>query len=124
MLGLRTTDLNEEIKQLALTCKFAAHNVTFKPVEWNLIGLIFIKLLVPRFCIVLVLKILNSNSICVTSSCRISLRDTDFQKHLREKANYVNAMLMSYQLESNYLDLLCTWLMDLDEILRNDEEPS
>lgn len=94
VMGFHYFDIYKKVKELLLTCRFSAHNITFKPLEWNLISLVLLKLL--------------------------SVKDNILQCGLRTKSNYINTMLMSYQLENNYLELLCTWLTEIDHLLKNE----
>ncbi|XP_071443914.1 putative RNA polymerase II subunit B1 CTD phosphatase RPAP2 [Hetaerina americana] len=43
-LGMTSTDISEDVRGLFTTFSLKADNITFKPAEWNLIGLIVLKM--------------------------------------------------------------------------------
>ncbi|XP_041973954.1 putative RNA polymerase II subunit B1 CTD phosphatase RPAP2 [Aricia agestis] len=92
-LGLLTLTISSDVRILVNTFKLKANNIMFKPVQWTLIAIIFIKLL--------------------------SLRDPRL-KHLLEQStafNHMQLLLLSYQQDGGYLDRLIIWLTDVDRLL-------
>ncbi|CAK9803479.1 Putative RNA polymerase II subunit B1 CTD phosphatase RPAP2 [Anthophora plagiata] len=84
------------IKALVNTFSLSAGNITFKTAEWTLVGLIIIKMLSmidPQ------LKILLST---------------------KQASMYISMILMSYKLDSNYLDRLVMELINNTNVLNTD----
>ncbi|XP_075230390.1 putative RNA polymerase II subunit B1 CTD phosphatase RPAP2 [Lycorma delicatula] len=80
-------NITGDVKRLVETFTLSAHNITFRPAEWNFVAIIIIKLLSVRD------EILN-------------------QTLLMERADkYLTLMLMSYEQDSGYLNRLLTWLL-------------
>ncbi|XP_076286510.1 putative RNA polymerase II subunit B1 CTD phosphatase RPAP2 isoform X2 [Lasioglossum baleicum] len=82
---------NVLIKALVNTFSLTAKNIIFKATEWTLVGLIIIKML--------------------------SMIDPQLKKLLltRQASMYISMILMSYKLDSNYLDRL---IMDLTNVAK------
>ncbi|XP_076650066.1 putative RNA polymerase II subunit B1 CTD phosphatase RPAP2 isoform X2 [Halictus rubicundus] len=82
---------NVLIKALVNTFSLSAKNIIFKTAEWTLVGLIIIKML--------------------------SMIDPQLKKLLltRQASMYISMILMSYKLDSNYLDRL---IMDLTNVTK------
>lgn len=91
--GMRPSDMTASIRGLVGTFALTPTNITFKPHEWSLLGLIVIKLL--------------------------ALREPELMHCLkREQSNtYLTLMLMSYKQEPGYLEHLLSWLTDIDRLL-------
>lgn len=97
LLGLKGFDISE-VKTLVSTFTLSAHNITFKPPEWNLIALAIIKLLSIK-----------------DETLAQALNSATVTKHL-------TLMLMSYQLDGGYLDRLADWLTDIEHIIKKSSE--
>lgn len=91
--GMRPSELTSSIRGLVSTFALSATNITFKPQEWSLLGLIIIKLL--------------------------TLKETNLKQCLQQEQSntYLTLMLMSYKQEPGYLDRLLSWLTDIDMLL-------
>ncbi|KAK3918652.1 Putative RNA polymerase II subunit B1 CTD phosphatase RPAP2-like protein [Frankliniella fusca] len=91
--GMRPSELTSSVRGLVGTFALTATNITFKPQEWSLLGLIVVKLL--------------------------ALRETELSQRLQQEQSktYLTLMLMSYQQEPGYLDILLSWLTDIDRLL-------
>ncbi|KAJ9597283.1 hypothetical protein L9F63_011854 [Diploptera punctata] len=87
-------DVTKDIRNLVATFTLEAHNINFQPLEWNLIGMVFIKMLSIKD---MRLRILLDNE---------------------EVIKYITMMLMVFQQDGGYLDRLMGWLTDLDNLLR------
>uniref|UniRef100_A0A1B6M2Y7 RNA polymerase II subunit B1 CTD phosphatase RPAP2 homolog n=1 Tax=Graphocephala atropunctata TaxID=36148 RepID=A0A1B6M2Y7_9HEMI len=96
-LGLRGFNLSEEVRTLIATFTLSAHNITMKPGEWNLLAIVIIKLL--------------------------SLRDQTLQQALSSisTSKHLTLLLMSYSLDTAYLDRLIIWLTDLESVIQKFE---
>lgn len=94
LLGLKGFDIFEEVRTLVSTFTLSAHNITFRPPEWNLIALAIIKLL--------------------------SIKDETLAQALYSPTvtKHLTLMLMSYQLDGGYLDRLADWLTDIERIIK------
>ena len=44
LLGLGPSDINETLRRLVKSFEFSATNITFKPQEWALVGIILLKM--------------------------------------------------------------------------------
>lgn len=92
-LGLLTLTISSDIRLLVNTFKLKANNIMFKPIQWTLIAIVFIKLL--------------------------SLRDGRL-KYLLEQPmafQHMQLLLLSYKQDGGYLDRLISWLTDVDRLL-------
>lgn len=91
--GLSSRDVSGDVRSLVTTFTLGANNITFKPPEWSLLGLIIIKML--------------------------SIKDTKLQILLdnEQVKKYTTMMLMSFQQDGGYLDRLMAWLTDIDNLL-------
>lgn len=98
LLGLKGFDVREEVRTLVSTFTLSAHNITFRPTEWNLIALAIIKLL--------------------------SVKDETLAKAVYSASvmKRLTLMLMSYQLDGGYLDRLADWLTDIEYIIKTNSE--
>ncbi|KAJ8734347.1 hypothetical protein PYW07_014898 [Mythimna separata] len=92
-LGLLTLSISSDIRLLVNTFKLKANNIMFKPIQWMLIAIIFIKLL--------------------------SLRDKRLEYLLQQPKAYqhMQLLLLSYKQDGGYLDRLISWLTDVDRLL-------
>ncbi|XP_034256029.1 putative RNA polymerase II subunit B1 CTD phosphatase RPAP2 [Thrips palmi] len=97
--GLRPSEMTASIRGLVGTFALSSTNITFKPQEWSLLGLIVIKLL--------------------------ALREPELKHCLQlEQSNtYLTLMLMSYKQEPGYLEHLLSWLTDIDKLLARPKVP-
>lgn len=91
--GLSSRDISGDVRSLVTTFTLGANNITFKPPEWSLLGLIIIKML--------------------------SIKDTRLQILLdnEQVKKYMTMILMSFQQDGGYLDRLMAWLTDIDNLL-------
>lgn len=92
-LGLLSLSISSDMRLLVNTFKLKANNIMFKPIQWMLIAIIFIKLL--------------------------SIRDKRLE-HLLEQPNsfqHMQLLLLSYKQDGGYLDRLISWLTDVDRLL-------
>ncbi|XP_069668706.1 putative RNA polymerase II subunit B1 CTD phosphatase RPAP2 [Periplaneta americana] len=92
--GLTSRDVSGDVRSLVITFALGANNITFRPPEWSLLGLIIIKML--------------------------SIRDTRLRILLdsEQVTKYITMMLISFQQDGGYLDRLMAWLTDIDNFLR------
>nr|XP_021188106.2 putative RNA polymerase II subunit B1 CTD phosphatase RPAP2 [Helicoverpa armigera] len=92
-LGLLSLSISSDIRLLVNTFKLKANNIMFKPIQWTLIAIIFIKLL--------------------------SLRDKRLEYLLEQPTGYehMQLLLLSYKQDGGYLDRLISWLTDVDRLL-------
>lgn len=92
-LGLLTLTTSSDVRLLVNTFKLKANNIMYKPMQWTLIALIFIKLL--------------------------SIRDKRLEYLLEHATAYqhMQLLLLSYKLDGAYLDRLICWLTDIDRLL-------
>uniref|UniRef100_A0A2A4K7W0 RNA polymerase II subunit B1 CTD phosphatase RPAP2 homolog n=1 Tax=Heliothis virescens TaxID=7102 RepID=A0A2A4K7W0_HELVI len=92
-LGLLSLSISSDIRLLVNTFKLKANNIMFKPIQWTLIAIIFIKLL--------------------------SLRDKRLEYLLEQPTAYqhMQLLLLSYKQDGGYLDRLISWLTDVDRLL-------
>lgn len=92
-LGLLSLSISSDIRLLVNTFKLKANNIMFKPIQWMLIAIIFIKLL--------------------------SLRDKRLEHLLQQPKAYqhMQLLLLSYKQDGGYLDRLISWLTDVDRLL-------
>ncbi|KAJ8734481.1 hypothetical protein PYW08_013731 [Mythimna loreyi] len=92
-LGLLSLSISSDIRLLVNTFKLKANNIMFKPIQWMLIAIIFIKLL--------------------------SLRDKRLEYLLQQPKAYqhMQLLLLSYKQDGGYLDRLISWLTDVDRLL-------
>ncbi|CAK1548040.1 unnamed protein product [Leptosia nina] len=92
-LGLLTLSVSGDVKLLVNTFQLQPNNIMFKPIQWTLIAIIFIKLL--------------------------SLRDRRLDYLLREQMafQHMQLLLLSYKQDGGYLDRLILWLTDVDRLL-------
>ncbi|CAD0195772.1 unnamed protein product [Chrysodeixis includens] len=92
-LGLLSFSISSDIRLLVNTFKLKANNIMFKPIQWTLIAIIFIKLL--------------------------SLRDKRLEYLLEQPTGYqhMQLLLLSYKQDGGYLDRLISWLTDIDRLL-------
>ncbi|XP_045761659.1 putative RNA polymerase II subunit B1 CTD phosphatase RPAP2 [Maniola jurtina] len=92
-LGLLTLTISTDIRLLVNTFKLKANNIMFKPIQWTLIAIVFIKLL--------------------------SLRDGRLEFLLDQPMAYqhMQLLLLSYKQDGGYLDRLISWLTDIDRLL-------
>ncbi|XP_066991582.2 putative RNA polymerase II subunit B1 CTD phosphatase RPAP2 isoform X2 [Anabrus simplex] len=92
--GLSSRDITTDLRALFCTFTLAAHNITFKPAEWSLLGLVIIKMLTIR-------------------DMRLKMMlDTD------QASKYQTMMLMAFNQDGGYLERLMVWLTDIDNILQ------
>ncbi|XP_078042222.1 putative RNA polymerase II subunit B1 CTD phosphatase rpap2 isoform X2 [Augochlora pura] len=86
------------IKALINTFSLSAKNIIFKTAEWTLVGLIIIKML--------------------------SMIDPQLKNLLltRQASMYISMILMSYKLDSNYLDRLVMELTNVTKVLDTDND--
>ncbi|RZF34827.1 hypothetical protein LSTR_LSTR011214 [Laodelphax striatellus] len=86
-IGISNLLSKKDVRDLVHTFTLSANNVVFKPIEWQFIAIIIVKL--------------------------FSVRDEGLAKLLStEKARkYITLILMSYEQDSEYLDRLMTWLL-------------
>ncbi|XP_013166865.1 PREDICTED: putative RNA polymerase II subunit B1 CTD phosphatase RPAP2 [Papilio xuthus] len=92
-LNLSALTISSDIRLLVNTFKLKANNITFKPIQWNLIAIIFIKLL--------------------------SLKDRRLNYLLEQPTafQHMQLLLLSYKQDGGYLDRLISWLTDVDRLL-------
>ncbi|KOB64773.1 putative RNA polymerase II associated protein 2 [Operophtera brumata] len=92
-LGLLTLTTRSDVRLLVNTFKLKANNIMYKPMQWTLIALIFIKLL--------------------------SIRDKRLEYLLEHATAYqhMQLLLLSYKLDGGYLERLISWLTDIDRLL-------
>ncbi|XP_012547826.1 putative RNA polymerase II subunit B1 CTD phosphatase RPAP2 [Bombyx mori] len=92
-LGLLSLAISTEVRLLVNTFKLKANNIMFKPIQWTMITIIFIKLL--------------------------SLRDVHLAHLLEQPMAYqhIQLLLLSYKQDNGYLDRLIFWLTDVDRLL-------
>ncbi|XP_022822199.1 putative RNA polymerase II subunit B1 CTD phosphatase RPAP2 [Spodoptera litura] len=92
-LGLLSLSISSDIRLLVNTFNLKANNIMFKPIQWTLIAIIFIKLL--------------------------SLRDKRLEHLLEQPTAYqhMQLLLLSYKQDGGYLDRLICWLTDVDRLL-------
>lgn len=92
-LGLSSREVSSDVRLLVATFNLQAHNIVFKPAQWSMIVMIFIKLL--------------------------SIRDGKLKHALeQDRANtHLQLLLMSYQQDGGYLDRFILWLTDIDRLL-------
>ncbi|XP_075989825.1 putative RNA polymerase II subunit B1 CTD phosphatase RPAP2 [Anticarsia gemmatalis] len=92
-LGLLSLQISADVRLLVNTFKLKANNIMFKPIQWTLIAIIFIKLL--------------------------SLRDKRLEYLLEQPTAYqhMQLLLLSYKQDGGYLDRLICWLTDIDRLL-------
>ncbi|XP_022113130.2 putative RNA polymerase II subunit B1 CTD phosphatase RPAP2 [Pieris rapae] len=92
-LGLLTLSVSADVRLLVNTFQLKANNIMFKPIQWTLIAIIFIKLL--------------------------SLRDGRLAYLLKQSMafQHMQLLLLSYQQDGGYLDRLVLWLTDVDRLL-------
>lgn len=92
-LGLLSLQISADVRLLVNTFKLKAKNIMFKPIQWTLIAIIFIKLL--------------------------SLRDKRLEHLLEQQTAYqhMQLLLLSYKQDGGYLDRLISWLTDIDRLL-------
>ncbi|XP_063238782.1 putative RNA polymerase II subunit B1 CTD phosphatase RPAP2 [Bacillus rossius redtenbacheri] len=83
-------DVSGDLRQLVTTFRLGAHNISFHQPEWNLVGLILMNIL--------------------------SLKNVRLQGQLRSKKvrDSQTMILLSFQLDSGYIDRLLCWLTDVD----------
>ena len=91
--GVRPSEMAASVRGLIGTFDLSPTNITFKPHEWTILGLIVIKLL--------------------------ALRESDLKACLQQEQSktYLTLMLMSYKQEPEYFDRLLSWLTDIDKLL-------
>ncbi|XP_068628726.1 putative RNA polymerase II subunit B1 CTD phosphatase RPAP2 [Battus philenor] len=92
-LNLSTMTISSDVRLLVNTFKLKANNIMFKSIQWNLIAIIFIKLLSLR----------NQRLQCLLE------QPTAFQ--------HLQLLLLSYKQDGGYLDRLISWLTDIDRLL-------
>ncbi|XP_013144618.1 PREDICTED: putative RNA polymerase II subunit B1 CTD phosphatase RPAP2 [Papilio polytes] len=92
-LNLSALSISSDIRLLVNTFKLKANNITFKPIQWNLIAIIFIKLL--------------------------SVKDHRLNYLLEQPTafQHMQLLLLSYKQDGGYLDRLISWLTDIDRLL-------
>ncbi|CAB3259292.1 unnamed protein product [Arctia plantaginis] len=92
-LGLLSLQISADVRLLVNTFMLKANNIMFKPIQWTLIAIIFIKLL--------------------------SLRDKRLEYLLEQPMAYkhMQLLLLSYKQDGGYLDRLICWLTDIDRLL-------
>lgn len=96
-LGLLTLMISLDVRLLVNTFKLKANNIMFKPIQWTLIAIVFIKLL--------------------------SIRDRRLEDLLKQPMAYqhMQLLLLSYKQDGGYLDRLISWLTDIDRLLDTDD---
>lgn len=92
-LRLLTLSISADVRLLVNTFQLKANNIMFKPIQWTLIAIIFIKLL--------------------------SLRDGRLEYLLKQPIafQHMQLLLLSYKQDGGYLDRLILWLTDVDRLL-------
>ncbi|XP_072935349.1 putative RNA polymerase II subunit B1 CTD phosphatase RPAP2 [Epargyreus clarus] len=92
-LGLSTLTVSADIRLLVNTFKLKANNIMFKPIQWTLIAIVFIKLL--------------------------SIRDKRLEYLLEQPTGFqhMQLLLLSFKQDGSYLDRLISWLTDIDRML-------
>ncbi|XP_050357208.1 putative RNA polymerase II subunit B1 CTD phosphatase RPAP2 [Nymphalis io] len=92
-LGLLTLTISSDIRLLVNTFKLKANNIMFKPIQWTLIAIVFIRLL--------------------------SIRDKRLEYLLEQPTafRHMQLLLLSYKQDGGYLDRLISWLTDIDRLL-------
>ncbi|GLH15092.1 RNA polymerase II subunit B1 CTD phosphatase Rpap2 [Gryllus bimaculatus] len=92
--GMSSQDISSEVRGLVGSFRLSAHNITFSPPEWNLLGLIIIKML--------------------------SIKDMRLKMILEipQGVKYQTMLLMTFQQDGGYLDRLMVWLTDMDNIMK------
>ncbi|OWR51001.1 putative RNA polymerase 2 subunit B1 CTD phosphatase RPAP2 like protein [Danaus plexippus plexippus] len=92
-LGLLNLTISSDIRLLVNTFKLKADNIMFKPIQWTLIALVFIKLL--------------------------SIRDEQLKGLLEHETafKHMQLLLLSYNQDGGYLDRLISWLTDVNRLL-------
>nr|XP_026501096.1 putative RNA polymerase II subunit B1 CTD phosphatase RPAP2 [Vanessa tameamea] len=92
-LGLLTLTISSDIRLLVNTFKLKANNIMFKPIQWTLIAIVFIRLL--------------------------SIRDKRLEYLLQQPTafRHMQLLLLSYKQDGGYLDRLISWLTDIDRLL-------
>ncbi|CAG9575407.1 unnamed protein product [Danaus chrysippus] len=92
-LGLLTLTISSDIRLLVNTFKLKADNIMFKPIQWTLIAIVFIKLL--------------------------SIRDEQLKVLLEHETafKHMQLLLLSYNQDGGYLDRLISWLTDINRLL-------
>lgn len=95
--GLTSRDISTDVRNLISTFTLSANNITFKPIEWNLLSLVLVKML--------------------------SIRDMKLKVLLESQQGikYQTMLLMAFQLDGGYLERLMYWLTDLDNIMKKGE---
>lgn len=96
-LGLLSLSVSTEIRLLVNTFRLKANNIMFKPIQWTLIAIVFIKLL--------------------------SLRDKRLEFLLEQPTafQHMQLLLLSYKQDGGYLDRLISWLTDIDRLLDTED---
>ncbi|CAG5035050.1 unnamed protein product [Parnassius apollo] len=96
-LNLSTLTISSDVRLLVNTFKLKANNIMFKPIQWTLIAIVFIKLL--------------------------SLRDQRLHYLLGQPTafQHLQLLLLSYKQDGGYLDRLISWLTDIDRLLNVNE---
>lgn len=91
--GMASRDVSSDVRCLVATFSLGADNIMFKPAEWNLIGIIIMKML--------------------------SIKDPKLKTLMKTQLaqKYTSMMLMGFQLDGGYLDRLITWFADIDYLL-------
>ncbi|CAG4927533.1 unnamed protein product [Colias eurytheme] len=92
-LGLLTLSISSDVRLLVNTFQLQPNNIMFKPIQWTLIAIVFIKLL--------------------------SLRDGRLEYLLKQPMafQHMQLLLLSYKQDGGYLDRLISWLTDIDRLL-------
>lgn len=92
-LGLPSREVSSDVRLLVATFNLQAHNIVFKPAQWSMIVMIFIKLL--------------------------SIRDVKLKYALEQDraSTHLQLLLMSYEQDGGYLDRFILWLTDIDRLL-------
>ncbi|XP_038208496.1 putative RNA polymerase II subunit B1 CTD phosphatase RPAP2 [Zerene cesonia] len=92
-LGLLTLSISSDVRLLVNTFQLQPNNIMFKPVQWTMIAIVFIKLL--------------------------SLRDGRLDYLLKQPMafQHLQLLLLSYKQDGGYLDRLISWLTDIDRLL-------
>ncbi|XP_045506416.1 putative RNA polymerase II subunit B1 CTD phosphatase RPAP2 [Colias croceus] len=92
-LGLLTLSISSDVRMLVNTFQLQPNNIMFKPIQWTLIAIVFIKLL--------------------------SLRDGRLEYLLKQPMafQHMQLLLLSYKQDGGYLDRLISWLTDIDRLL-------
>ncbi|KAK7868189.1 hypothetical protein R5R35_003056 [Gryllus longicercus] len=92
--SMSSQDISSEVRGLVGSFRLSAHNITFSPPEWNLLGLIIIKML--------------------------SIKDMRLKMILEthQGVKYQTMLLMTFQQDGGYLDRLMVWLTDMDNIMK------